>query len=155
MRKIHIFSDGCAVPNPGRGGFGTIIRENGHDTQIFRGYKFTTNNRMELMGVLAGFEGLNEPCEVLICSDSKYVVDCIQGKWYDRWIKKNIQSKKNLDLWYRFAELAQKHHVKAYWVKGHNGHVENEICDALAEKAMNSKGATNDFVYEAVEMRNF
>jgi ribonuclease HI len=155
MRKIEIFSDGCAVPNPGRGGFGTIIRENGQDKHIFRGYKLTTNNRMELMGVLAGFEGLNERCEVVICSDSKYVVNCIRERWYAEWIRKNKTEKKNLDLWYRFAGLAQKHKVTAYWVRGHNGHVENEICDQLAEKAMYSREVENDFVYEAVQMRNF
>lgn len=143
MKKIEIYTDGACSGNPGPGGYGTIIKYNGHEKELSAGYKKTTNNRMELLAVIAGLESLNERCDVDVYSDSKYVVDAISIGWARRWQKNHwMRNKKdaalNPDLWQRLLDLTDKHKVTMHWVKGHAGHTENERCDQLAVNA--SKG---------------
>ncbi len=146
---IEIFTDGACSGNPGKGGFGVILRTEGHYREISGGYKLTTNNRMELMAVIVGLEALRKPSVVTITSDSKYVVEAIQKKWLDNWVKNHFHSKKNKDLWLRYLEAAKPHTVTFQWIKGHASHVENEKCDKLAVAATKSANLKSDAVYEA------
>ena len=134
MKKITLFSDGSALGNPGPGGWGTILRYGESEKELFGAEAHTTNNRMELLAVIKGLEALKEPCEVDIVSDSSYVVKGI-NEWLANWIKKEFKKVKNPDLWKRYIEAAQPHKVRATWVRGHDGHVENERCDKLARDA--------------------
>lgn len=137
-----MYSDGSARGNPGPGGYGTILKftdGNGvlHEKEFTEGFRLTTNNRMELLGVITGLEALKYPCEVCVISDSKYVVDAFEQKWVDSWLKNNFRTAakkpvKNQDLWKRLLEAKKMHTVKFQWVKGHAGHPENERCDELA-----------------------
>jgi ribonuclease HI len=130
---IEIYTDGAAKGNPGPGGYGTILIYKGHRKEITAGYRKTTNNRMELLAVIAGLEALKKPgMEVSVFSDSKYVVDAIEKGWIWGWIKKDFKDKKNTDLWKRFIPLYKNHKVKFNWIKGHSGHPMNERCDQLA-----------------------
>lgn len=144
--EVTIYTDGAARGNPdGPGGYGTVLLytdKNGvtHRREKSGGYEKTTNNRMELMAVIAGLEALIKPCDVTVYSDSQYVVNAFEKKWIDGWIKKGWkrgknEEVKNVDLWKRLLEAAKPHHVKFVWVKGHAGHPENERCDALATAA--------------------
>lgn len=137
--KVTVYSDGSSRGNPGPGGFGTLIHYIDpagelHTLELTKGYKETTNNRMELMGVIAGLEALNRPCDVLVVSDSKYVTDAFNQKWVDSWLKNNFKkgTVKNIDLWKRLLNAMAPHNVTFNWVKGHAGHPENERCDKLA-----------------------
>ncbi len=137
IKSVQIFSDGACSGNPGAGGYGVILRYGSHEKEISGGAKSTTNNRMELMGVIEGLSALKEPCNVTVTTDSKYVVDSITKGWVYLWKKKNwIKSdgKKalNVDLWEKLISLLEKHYVQFVWVKGHAGHPENERCDTLA-----------------------
>jgi ribonuclease HI len=131
VKKITLFSDGSALGNPGPGGYGTIIRYGEHEKEIVGGETYTTNNRMELLGVIEGLKALKEPCEVEVVSDSSYVVKAI-NEWLDGWIKRDFKKVKNIDLWKEYIEVSSKHSVEAIWVRGHDGHEENERCDKLA-----------------------
>ncbi|MBE0495743.1 MAG: ribonuclease HI [Campylobacterales bacterium] len=136
MKHIYLFSDGSALGNPGPGGFGTILRFNGTE-KIVRGHEaHTTNNRMELLGVIEGLRALKEPCRVSIVSDSSYVVNAVNG-WLENWVKKNFKNIKNVDLWQAYLEAAKPHKVEATWVRGHDGHEENERCDEIAKEEAN------------------
>ena len=139
--KVKLFSDGSSRGNPGPGGFGTILQyvdPSGklHEREYSGGEEETTNNRMELMGVITGLEALTKPCEVEVISDSKYVTDAFNQNWIEGWIKKGWRSSsgevKNIDLWKRLLKAAEPHELKFIWVKGHAGHPENERCDKLA-----------------------
>ena len=136
-KQVYIFSDGACSGNPGPGGYGVILRCEGKEKELSGGEHQTTNNRMELMGVITGLEALKYPCKVTIQTDSKYVVDGIEKGWAKSW-KKNgwIKSDKkpalNSDLWDRLLKLLDIHEVKFTWIKGHAGHPENERCDRLA-----------------------
>ncbi len=141
MMKVKLFSDGSSRGNPGPGGFGTILQyvdPSGklHEREYSGGEEETTNNRMELMGVITGLEALTKPCEVEVISDSKYVTDAFNQNWIEGWIKKGWRSSsgevKNIDLWKRLLKAAEPHELKFIWVKGHAGHPENERCDKLA-----------------------
>lgn len=137
MKKVEIYSDGACSGNPGPGGFGTIIVYKGIEKEISGGEKNTTNNRMELLGAISGLEALKEPCEVVLTSDSRYLVDGITKGWAKSWRAKNwIKSDKkpalNPDLWGRLLDLLEKHKVEFVWVRGHVGHPYNERCDKLA-----------------------
>ena len=134
MKKITLFSDGSALGNPGPGGYGVILRYNGKEKELFGAEKHTTNNRMELKGVIEGLKALKEPCEVDIVSDSSYVVKGI-NEWLPNWIKRNFKKVKNPDLWQEYLEVAKPHKIDAIWVRGHDGHAENERCDFLARSA--------------------
>lgn len=149
---IELFTDGASSGNPGPGGFGTILRLGTHYKEISAGFRKTTNNRMELLAVIIGLESILKPGqEVTVYSDSKYVIDAIEKKWLLGWVKKGFAGKKNKDLWLRMLPLLQKHRVQFVWVKGHNGHPENERCDELAVLA--SKG-TNLAIDHAFEQEN-
>ena len=137
MMQVSIYTDGSARGNPnGPGGYGTILqykdpRGTLHERELSAGYQKTTNNRMELMGVIAGLEALNRPCRVFLYSDSQYVVNAFNQNWIDGWIRKNWvtsrkEAVKNIDLWKRLLAAKQPHEVTFVWVKGHNGHPENE-----------------------------
>jgi ribonuclease HI len=143
LKKVRLYSDRAARGNPdGPGGYGAILQYTDktgslHEKEISEGFVKTTNNRMELMGVISGLEALNTSCAVTLTTDSRYVVDSITKGWVYGWKKKGwIKSDKkpalNVDLWERLLPLLQKHKVTFVWVKGHAGHPENERCDALA-----------------------
>lgn len=144
--KVKLFTDGAARGNPnGPGGFGSVLEYvdtsgKQHVRELSQGYVRTTNNRMELMAVIAGMEALTRPCEVEVYSDSKYVVDAFNQHWLDGWIKKGWkrgknEPVKNVDLWKRLLEAKKEHLVSFHWVKGHDGHPQNERCDELATSA--------------------
>ena len=147
--RVTIYTDGAARGNPdGPGGYGTLLeyvdpKGQLHTKELSQGYVRTTNNRMELMAVIAGLEALNRPCEVDVYSDSKYVVDAFCQKWIDSWIQKNWNRGKsgpvkNVDLWKRLLAAKEPHTVRFHWVKGHDGHPQNERCDELATTAADS-----------------
>ena len=139
MKQITLFSDGSALGNPGPGGFGTILRYGGHERIISGGESHTTNNRMELKGVIEGLKALKEPCQIEIISDSSYVVKGI-NEWLAGWVQRRFAKVKNPDLWGEYIEVSKPHKIKATWVRGHNGHDENERCDLLAkEEALKQK----------------
>ena len=156
--KVSIYSDGSARGNPdGPGGYGVVIiyidpKGGRHVKEISEGFEKTTNNRMELMGVIAGLEALNRPCEVDLYSDSQYVIKAFTDHWIDNWIKKNWKKSDgkpvlNIDLWQRLLTAAKPHKIGWHWVKGHAGHSENERCDELATNA-----ADNLLPYTAVTL---
>ncbi|MGY3055108.1 ribonuclease HI [Pedobacter sp. UYEF25] len=133
---IEIYTDGSSSGNPGPGGYGTILRAGEHYKELSGGFRMTTNNRMELLAVIAGLEAIKTSgAEVQVFSDSKYVVDAVEKKWVFGWVKKNFAGKKNKDLWLRFLSVYKLHKVKFTWIKGHNDHPENERCDSLAVAA--------------------
>ena len=143
---IKLYTDGAARGNPdGPGGCGAVLeyvdtKGQLHIKELSQGYKKTTNNRMELMAVISGLEALNRPCQVDVYSDSKYVVDAFNQHWVDSWIKKNWkrgknEPVKNVDLWKRLMAVKARHDVTFHWVKGHDGHPQNERCDELATTA--------------------
>lgn len=159
--KVKLFTDGSAKGNPnGPGGYGAILQytdNNGmlHEKEFSAGYKQTTNNRMELLGVITGLEALKVPCEVEVYSDSKYVIDAFNQKWVEGWIKNGWRTStknpvKNIDLWQRLIELVHKHKVSFIWVKGHNGHPENERCDKMAVKAASGSNLLDDSIQDVL-----
>jgi ribonuclease HI len=130
---VTIYTDGSAIGNPGPGGYGVVLKYGNHRKELSEGFRRTTNNRMELLAVIAGLEALKrEGLEVTIWSDSKYVVDAVEKGWLWNWLKKGFKGKKNVDLWRRFIPIYKKHRVRFKWVKGHAGNIENERCDRLA-----------------------
>ena len=132
MKKITLFSDGSALGNPGPGGYGTILRFGDKEKIISGSEEYTTNNRMELLAVIEGLRALKETCEVDVVSDSSYVTKGI-NEWLKGWIKKDFKKVKNPDLWRDYVEVSKNHIVHGMWVRGHDGHVENERCDKLAK----------------------
>jgi ribonuclease HI len=151
---IELFTDGASSGNPGPGGYGTILRSGQHYKELSEGYRKTTNNRMELLAVIKGLEALKNPNQqVTIYSDSKYVIDSVEKKWLQGWIKKGFAGKKNKDLWMRYLEVSRIHQVKFVWVKGHAGHPENERCDQLAVAAGKQKTLLIDAVFETESAR--
>lgn len=134
MKKVTLFSDGSALGNPGPGGFGTILRYGDKEKEIVGSEAHTTNNRMELRGVIEGLKALKEPCEVDVVSDSSYVVKGI-NEWLENWVKRNFNKVKNPDLWQQYLDVSKSHKINAIWVRGHDGHAENERCDKLARDA--------------------
>jgi ribonuclease HI len=147
--KITLFTDGAASGNPGPGGYGAVLLSGPHRKELSEGFRLTTNNRMELLAVIAGLEALKTPgCEVTIYSDSKYVIDSVEKGWLQGWVKTNFRKKKNPDLWKRFLLVYTQHRVKFHWVKGHAGIPENERCDQLAVDASKKKTLLIDVAYE-------
>ena len=152
--KVIVYTDGASRGNPGHGGYGAVLRYTSpsgkeHVLELSCGYERTTNNRMELMGVIAALEALKRPCEVELHSDSQYVVNAFNQHWVDGWLKrgwKNAKKEpvKNSDLWKRLLEAKKPHDVTFVWVKGHAGHPENERCDALATAAADGKNLLED-----------
>ena len=149
--EVHIYTDGAAKGNPGPGGYGVVMELVGktHKKEFYEGFRHTTNNRMELLGVIVGLEKLKNPNrKVLVISDSKYVVDSVIKKWVFGWEKKGFVGKKNPDLWKRFLIIYRKHQVDFKWIKGHNNHIQNERCDELAVMASMQKKLSVDAFYE-------
>ncbi len=134
MKKITLFSDGSALGNPGPGGYGVILRYEDKEKELSGQESYTTNNKMELKGVIEGLKALKEPCNVNVISDSSYVVKGI-NEWLDGWIKKDFKKVKNPDLWREYVKVSKSHKIHAIWVRGHDGHTENERCDKLARDA--------------------
>lgn len=155
MMYVKLFSDGSARGNPeGPGGYGTVLQFTDaagvlHEKEISQGYRKTTNNRMELMGCIAGFEALNRPCRVDVFSDSKYLTDAFNQHWIENWVKHDWNRGKsgpvkNPDLWKRLLRAMEPHEVTFHWVKGHAGHPENERCDRLATSAADGADLKED-----------
>ena len=152
--RVEIYSDGSSRGNPGPGGYGTVLRyvdAQGavHERELSQGYRMTTNNRMELMGAIVGFESLKRPCAVDFYSDSQYVVKAFTDNWIGGWQRrgwKNAQKQpvKNVDLWKRLIAATSPHDVSYHWVRGHVGHAENERCDALATAAADGQSLIED-----------
>ena len=143
MKKVNIYTDGACSGNPGPGGFGIILEYKGKTKEVSKGFKHTTNNRMELLAVITALEMLKEPCEVLVTSDSKYVVDAINKGWIysweeNGWVKSDRKPVLNVDLWEHLVVLLDVHEVTFKWIEGHAGHPENELCDKLAVNAYKS-----------------
>ena len=147
--SVIIYTDGAAKGNPGNGGYGVVMMFGSHRKEISEGFKLTTNNRMELLSVIIALENLKkEGVDVVIYSDSKYVVDAVEKNWLFGWEKKNFSKKKNPDLWIRFLKSYRKHSVRFVWVKGHDSVKENERCDQLAVSAAESENLKKDVWYE-------
>lgn len=149
---VNIYTDGSSKGNPGPGGYGVVMTAGKHKKELAKGYRKTTNNRMELLAVIIGLEQLKNPgTEVVVTSDSKYVVDSVNKKWVFGWEKKGYSGKKNADLWQRFLKIYRKHKVRFVWVKGHNNHPMNERCDRLAVAAAEQSDLGIDEAYEKAE----
>ncbi len=145
-KHVELFTDGACSGNPGPGGWGAVLRYAGVEKELSGGDGSTTNNRMELSAVIAGLKALKEPCRVTLCTDSKYVADGLEKGWAKSWRQKGWKKADgkpalNPDLWEELLNLYDTHEVDIIWIKGHNGHIENERCDALA--VMESKKFKN------------
>lgn len=143
MKQIEIFSDGACRGNPGPGGWGAILRCDADEKELYGYEPSTTNNRMELMGVIKALEMLKQGCHVTVYTDSQYVQRGMT-EWIDNWKARGWRTAgrkpvKNVDLWQQLDALVQNHQVKWQWVKGHAGHIENERADALANRAMDER----------------
>ena len=152
MKEVYLYTDGACSGNPGPGGYGAILVYNGHEKVISAGYRETTNNRMELLGVIVGLSALNEPCKVQLYTDSIYVSEAIEKGWAvswqeNGWRKKDKKPAKNPDLWEQLLALLNKHQVVIHWLKGHAGHEYNERCDKLAVAAYLSNELLEDTNY--------
>ena len=147
---ISLYTDGAAKGNPGNGGYGTVLIFGKHRKELSEGFRMTTNNRMELLAVIAGLEALHtNEYAITIYSDSKYVVDAINKGWLAGWVKKNFKDKKNIDLWKRLLPLLKRFKLTFKWVKGHAGIPENERCDQLAVEAAEGANLQIDEGFEA------
>jgi len=147
-KKITIFTDGAARGNPGPGGYGVVLQTDRHKKELSEGYKLTTNNRMELLAVIAGLEALKQKgSEVVIYTDSKYVADAVNNGWIFEWERKAFRKKKNTDLWRRFLKIYRQHKVTFKWIEGHSGIPGNERCDRLAVEASEGNELLEDTGY--------
>lgn len=151
MSQLTIYTDGSSRGNPGPGGYGAILQWNGSKKEISKGYRRTTNNRMELMAVIAALESLKKTgLDIVIYSDSQYVVKAVQEGWLTKWIATNFKGgKKNKDLWLLYADLAAHHRIKFKWVKGHANNPFNNRCDELATTAADGKNLDIDMGFES------
>lgn len=152
MKNVTIYTDGACSGNPGRGGYGIVLLYGAWRKEISKGYSHTTNNRMELMGVIAALKALKEPCSVTLYSDSKYVIDSVTKGWVytwqkNGWIKSDKKKALNADLWRQLLPLLEYHRVSLVWVKGHADNAENERCDRLAVAAAAGNNLTEDKGY--------
>jgi len=147
---ITIHTDGAARGNPGPGGYGVVLQSGSHRKELSAGYRLTTNNRMELLAVIAGLEALKKPnSRVTVYTDSRYVADAVEKGWVFAWESRQFKKKKNPDLWKRFLDVYSRHQVSFIWIKGHAENPENERCDRLAVEASYSPDLLADAVYEA------
>jgi len=151
--KLVIYTDGAARGNPGRGGFGVIMMYGNKQKELSAGYRLTTNNRMELLAVITALEALKQKTiPVTIYTDSQYVVNSIEKKWVDNWIRTNFSGgKKNKDLWMRFYQLSKEFKITIKWVKGHASNTFNNRCDVLATTAADGNHLLVDEWYEKHE----
>jgi ribonuclease HI len=147
---LTIYTDGAARGNPGRGGYGALLMWKGKVKEISQGFKHTTNNRMELMSVIAALESLTRVgLHIEVYSDSKYVVQAVSERWLDKWIATDFKGgKKNKDLWTRYYKLSKNHQIKFIWVKGHASNPYNQRCDELATRAADNGLLIEDVGYE-------
>lgn len=156
-KPVYLYTDGSSLGNPGPGGYGLRLEwaEMSYVKEFSQGFVRTTNNRMELLAVIVGLELLKkQPLEVVVFSDSKYVIDSVDKKWVFGWEKKAFKNKKNSDLWKRFLKIYRKHNVNFQWIKGHNQHPQNERCDELAVIAAKGKNLIPDVFFEQIEKEN-
>jgi ribonuclease HI len=159
MAKVIMYTDGAAKGNPGRGGYGVVLLAPSathgappYRKELSEGYRLTTNNRMELLGVITGLEALkHDGCDVTVYSDSRYVVDAVEKGWVFGWERKGFAGKKNPDLWARFLQVYRRHKVRFVWVKGHADTPENNRCDALAVAAAESPLLGEDIGYDPAQ----
>ena len=154
IKQITMYTDGACSGNPGQGGYGTVLQFGQHRNELSGGFRWTTNNRMELLAVIKGLEILNQPCAVTIYSDSRYIVDAVNKGAAKRWRangwRRNKKAKAlNADLWARLLDLLDVHEVSMIWVKGHSGNSGNERADALAVAASGGSNLAVDEWYEA------
>lgn len=152
LKTIELYTDGACSGNPGKGGYGAILKYKNHERELSCGFRLTTNNRMEILAVIAGLSALNEACNVHVYSDSKYVIDAITKGWVYKWEANGwMRNKKdpavNVDLWEQLLVLLDAHNVEFHWVKGHAGHPENERCDRLAVSAAAKEDLQEDEGY--------
>jgi ribonuclease HI len=148
---VIIYTDGSSRGNPGPGGYGIVMEhcKSGYVKEYSKGFKLTTNNRMELLAVIEALKKLKQTnLKIIVYTDSKYVVDSIEKKWLFKWEKLNFKNKKNVDLWLDFLSLYKKNSIKFYWIKGHNDHPQNESCDKLAFNAASRENLLSDTGYE-------
>lgn len=155
MKNIEIYTDGACSGNPGKGGYGVILKYNDNKKELSQGFISTTNNRMEILAAVVGLEALKEPCKVTLYSDSKYLVDSINQGWLVKWQKNNWirsgkEKAKNIDLFTRLLNQLKIHDVEFIWVKGHAGHEQNERCDFLATSAIKSDNLLIDEGFECI-----
>jgi ribonuclease HI len=149
QKQLTIYTDGAARGNPGRGGYGIVLLWSNVKKELSQGFRFTTNNRMELMAVIVALQQLKKNgLHITIYSDSAYVVNAVEKGWLYGWLKKGFKDKKNSDLWRQYADLAQKHFIKFVWVKGHAANPMNNRCDELATQAADSHNLLVDTGYE-------
>ncbi len=151
MNPLHIYTDGAARGNPGPGGYGVVMLWGEKRKELSAGFRLTTNNRMELMAIIVALQNLSKKnIPITIFTDSQYVVNSIEKKWLNNWIKTNFKGgKKNKDLWLQYHELAKEFSIKLKWVKGHADNIFNNRCDELATAAADGKNLLIDAVYEA------
>jgi len=159
MEKIKLYSDGACSGNPGKGGWGCILKRNDNTIkELSKGYKYSTNNRMELLGIIEPLECVKKPCIVLIYTDSQYIVNSINKGWLIKWKSNNWRKSdgkiiSNLDLWKKIDELCTFHNLTFKWVRGHNNNINNEFCDELAVDARINKAFHVDIEYEKIHQR--
>ena len=154
-KHVTIYTDGACIGNPGPGGYGVVLLYKGRRREISRGYRNTTNNRMEVLAAIVGLEAISEPCRVTLFSDSQYLVNAIAKGWAQRWQangwKRNKKERAlNPDLWERLLAVCERHDVEFEWVRGHAVNKENECCDRLATHAAESSATEIDSVYESL-----
>ncbi|MBE7173954.1 MAG: ribonuclease HI [Williamsia sp.] len=151
--ELVVYTDGAARGNPGPGGYGVILKWGKVEKELSKGYRLTTNNRMELLAVITALESLKkENLQIVVYSDSQYIINSIQLGWLKKWIATNFKGgKKNKDLWLRYAALATKHTIRLVWVKGHADNPYNNRCDLLATRAADGKNLAVDEGYEMGE----
>ena len=150
---VFAFSDGSALGNPGAGGYGVVLKYGDALKELSKGFRYTTNNRMELLGAIVALEALTRPCQVVLTSDSRYVIDGIMEGWAQKWKSNGWRRGKrgralNEDLWARLLDAVERHDVSFEWVRGHAGHPENERCDELANRAARGTQLLIDEAYE-------
>jgi ribonuclease HI len=153
LKQVTIYTDGACLGNPGPGGYGVVLLYGPHRREISGGFRLTTNNRMEIMAVIAALEALKEPCRVTLYSDSQYVVNAMSQGWARRWRDNGWKRNKreeavNPDLWERLLDLGDQHQVEFRWLRGHSGSVENERCDQLAVNAARQPDLPEDIEYK-------
>ena len=153
LKRVTIYADGACLGNPGPGGYGVVLIHGKERKEFSRGFRLTTNNRMEILACIVGLEALKTPCAVTLYSDSQYVVNSMTKGWALRWRKnkwkRNGEDVPNADLWARLLDLCDKHRVSFNWIRGHAGNKENERCDQLAREAASGFDMAIDYVYEA------
>jgi ribonuclease HI len=157
--EVTIYTDGGCVYNPGPGGYGVVLQHGDRRKELSKGFRRTTNNRMEIMAALAGLEALKRPCSVVIWSDSQYLVNAVEQGWAKRWQahswwRNRDERALNPDLWERLLGLCEIHRVRFRWLRGHAGHKENERCDQLAREAIRALDLNVDSVYEELHHIN-